>query len=305
MSKEPAAVIRLHDVSKRFGSFTALDDISFSVRKGEVVGFVGANGAGKTTTISTILGFISPSVGEVALFGQAVTPPSAHKLHGRIGYAAGDMGLPLRLSGRQYLGFVAAQSKRDTAARLGELEKLFQPELEKKIGALSRGNRQKIALIAAFLTSPELVVLDEPTSGLDPVMQEKFIELVRREAAGGTTIFMSSHYLNEIADVCSRVILMRHGKIITDTPVEQLLKKSGKQVRVVSGYGRTLAPSGASEVERSVADGRVSLAFNWQENPAKLQQWLASVKQLQDIEVTEFNLEAAFKGMYDDEEKRT
>src|SRR5690606_29029557 len=150
--------------------------------------FVGANGAGKSTTINMLLGFISPSEGTVEIFGQSVTPQTAHRLHQRIGYAAGDMELPSDLTAAQYLQFVAHRHGGVDDKRLAALSKRFQPVMNKKIGNLSRGNKQKIALMAAFLPQPELVILDEPTSGLDPIMQEHFLDLIRDEAANGTTV---------------------------------------------------------------------------------------------------------------------
>lgn len=266
-----------------------------------MVGFVGANGAGKTTTISMLLGFISPSAGDITLFGEPVRPFTAHRLHQAIGYAAGDMELPPRLTGKQYLQFVMSQLRGNHGKRLKELTLRLQPELDKKIGTLSRGNKQKIALIAAFIGEPKLIVLDEPTSGLDPVMQETFLALIREVQAAGTTVFMSSHYLSEVADVCSRVILMRSGRIIRDLSSEEMLKGSGKRVRVVTGYKTTKPPTGASDVEKSEADGRTVLEFVYRGDPSELQVWIAALKQLEDIEITEYNLEGVFKSLYEDE----
>ena len=296
-------IIRVEHATKRFGRLVAADSLSFTVKKGEVVGFVGANGAGKSTTINMLLGFTSPSEGSIALFDKPVRPQTAHHSHEQVGYGAGDMELPRGLTARQYLRLVARQAGSAFSDRLKDLERRFVPELDKKIGTLSRGNKQKIALIAAFLPQPKLVVLDEPTSGLDPIMQEAFLQLVRDEQAAGTTIFMSSHYLNEVADVCSRVILMRHGKIIEDISSKELLGNSGKTVRVVTGYRATKPPRGAEQVSQTTGEaGQTVIEFSWKAEPAKLQQWLAGVKQLIDIEVTEYNLEGAFKEMYDSEE---
>lgn len=297
-------VLKLSDVSKYFSDTKALKHVSFTVKKGEVVGFVGANGAGKTTAISTILGFIAPTKGQVELFGQPVRPESAHLLHKRIGYAAGDMGLPAKLTGEQFLRFVLHQSGGDHSARYAELVRRFKPELTKKIGELSRGNKQKIALVAAFVTEPQLVILDEPTSGLDPVMQEVFLTLVREAQAAGVTVFMSSHYLNEVADVCSRTILMRTGEVVRDISAKEMLAGSGKAVRVVTGYKATRPPLGVTEVEVAhEAEGTV-LSFVSRLKPSELQVWLAGVKQLKDIEVTEYNLEGVFKSLYEDEEPK-
>ena len=295
-------VLRLKHVSKHFGATKALDDISCAVKKGEIVGFVGANGAGKTTTISTILGFIDASEGEVEVFGETMRPAMAHRLHGKIGYAAGDMELPPRLTGQQFLRFVLHQSKGDHTTRLAELVRKFKPELDKKIGTLSRGNKQKIALIAAFMTNPDLVVLDEPTSGLDPLMQEAFLELVKEVKAKGVTVFMSSHYLVEVADVCSRVLLMRSGKLIRDISAAQLQATSGKQVRVVTAYLPTKPPVGASDVEVDKTDTLVTLSFVYRGPVHVLQLWIADLKNLKDIQVSEYSLEAMLAILYDDEE---
>ncbi len=295
-------IIETLQVEKKFGDFTAISDVSLSVEAEEVVGFVGANGAGKTTTISTLLGFIRPTSGEVKLFGETLDVATAHTFHKRMGYAAGDMELPPRLTGAQYLSLVRRQSAGDHGELFDDLCQRFKPELHKKIKDLSRGNKQKIALIGAFVTDPELIVLDEPTSGLDPVMQGVFLQLVRESQAKGKTVFMSSHYLNEVADVCSRVILMRSGKIIRDISASELLRASGKQVRVVTGEKQLRPPEGASEVERGTVKDKFALTFAFTGGAKELQRWLGAIKDLDDIEVTEYNLEAAFKEMYVEEE---
>lgn len=297
-------VLRLANITKQFGTTLALRNVSFTVRKGEIVGFVGANGAGKTTAISTILGFISPNEGEVMLLGEKVSPATAHHLHTRIGYAAGDMELPPRLTGEQFLRFVLHQSSGDHTQQLSDLVAKFKPQLDKKIGTLSRGNKQKIALIAAFVTNPEFIILDEPTSGLDPVMQEVFLDLVRATKARGATVVMSSHYLGEVADVCSRIILMRDGQVVRDLLAKEMLAGSGKAIRVVTGYRATRAPQGATDVELADQDGLTVLSFVSRAKAHELQVWLAGVKQLKDIEITEYNLEGVFKSLYESEETR-
>lgn len=294
-------VLEVSNVSKRFGKEYALRDISFAVRKGEIVGFVGANGAGKTTTISTILGFITLTDGEVKVFGDVVKPYSAHLLHHRIGYAAGDMEMPPRLTGEQFLRFVLRQSQGNHDKRLADLAQRFKPQLDKPIKTLSRGNKQKIALIAAFMTDPDLIVLDEPTSGLDPVMQEVFLDLVREAQASGKTVFMSSHYLAEVADVCSRVLLMRNGKLIRDLSAKEMQVSSGKYVRIVTEHLTTKPPLGATDVELQKGESVLTMTFVYRGKLDTLQVWIAALKRLQDIEVGEHNLEGVFKSLYEDE----
>lgn len=298
---EGAPVIELVRATKRFGPFEAVKDIDLKVNQGEVVGFVGANGAGKTTTISLLLGFLGVSEGNVRLFGNEVRPATAHRSHRRIGYAAGDMELPAQLTGRQYLAFLRHQGKSGDAEQYQALLDRFTPQLDKKIRTLSRGNKQKIALVAAFMGDPELVILDEPTSGLDPVMQETFLDLVREYRRDGRTVFMSSHYLQEVMDVCSRVIMMHQGKVVQDASTSELLALGGKHVTVRTTSKATKPLPGAESVETNVQDDVLTLRFVFKGDPKELQKWLALVKGLEDLEVSEYNLEEAFRSMYQPE----
>jgi ABC-2 type transport system ATP-binding protein len=299
---ESQTVIELIDVTKQFGNFKAVSNANLSISKGEVVGFVGANGAGKTTTINMLLGFIRPSEGKVRLFEQDVAPENAFQSHKRIGYASGDMELPATLTGKQYLNFLLHQSGTKDRSRLKELSERFSPQLDRKFKHLSRGNQQKIALIAAFVTNPEVVILDEPSSGLDPAMQEAFLELIKEVQSRGTTVFMSSHYLQEVMSACSRVILMKNGRIIEDVDTKQLMAMGGKRITITSGYRPTKPPKKAEAVETSFEDDVLTLSFVYKGDVAELQSWLAAVKQLKDIEVSEYDLEETFHSLYETEE---
>ena len=290
-------IIQVEGVSKRFGAFLALEDINFTVKKGEIVGFVGLNGAGKSTTINLLLGFLRVSEGQVKVFDQVITPESAHRTHGRIGFASGDMSLFNNLRGDQYLAFLAHRYGLRDDVRLQELCRQFEPQLDKKIGDLSRGNRQKVALIGAFIASPELVILDEPSSGLDPLMQQVFLDLVREEGERGTTIFMSSHYLGEVADVCSRVLLMRKGKLVEDIQSHQLAAAGGKMIRATGSRAITPPKSAESITQQKVGD-EYETSFVYKGSSVELQKWLASAPPLSDFSVTEHDLEAAFSDLY-------
>lgn len=296
-----SAVISVKNVSKKFGRFTAVDAIDFSIASGEVIGFVGVNGAGKTTTINMLLGFSSPTHGTVELFGEKLHPSNAHKSHRSTGYVAGDMELPGKATGRQYIDFVLSQSDGDHTDRLSHLVKLFSPQLDKKIRTLSRGNKQKIALVAAFVTEPSLVILDEPSSGLDPIMQEAFLDLVREERERGTTIFMSSHYLQEVAEVCTRVILMKNGAIVRDLSSNEIESTSGKHVRIVTKRKIEVPREHASEVERENDDEKHIVTFVYDGPTHHLQKWLSGVVGLLDMAVSERTLEAAFRNVYADD----
>lgn len=299
-----SSVIDVKSVTKKFGNFNAVDDVSFSVRAGEVVGFVGVNGAGKTTTISMLLGFISPTQGSVSLFDEAVRPSNANRSHRRIGYAAGDMELPTRMTGRQHLDFVLSQSGENRSKRLAELIKLFEPQLDKKIGTLSRGNKQKIALVAAFVTEPDLIVLDEPTSGLDPIMQDAFLSLVRSERERGATIFMSSHYLQEVAEVCTRVLLMKNGRVVEDLSADKLQSTSGKTVRLTTEKKANPPQHDASDIVHEQTAAGQMLEFVYKGKMLDLQRWIARQVGVIDIEISERTLEAEFKSLYQDGEAK-
>lgn len=294
-------IIEAKDLSKSYNGVSAVDAINFSVKKGEIVGFVGLNGAGKSTTINMLLGFQKSSQGEVYLFGEKLTLPNAHRSHTRIGFATGDMSLFDGMTGQKYLEFIArSYNKKLTETSYKKLVQQFQPQLNKKLSTLSRGNKQKIALIAAFMAGPELVILDEPSSGLDPLMQQHFLDLVRSEAEKGTTIFMSSHYLNEVVDVCSRILLIKNGKLLKDMPTSVLELTSGKWVRVVTKI-QAKPPKTAEKVEHEKREDGHVLQFIYKDKAIRLQEWVGSLPNLQDLTIIDHNAEAAFEDLYKEE----
>lgn len=301
MSKSP--IIKLASVSKKFGSTKAVDDISLEIEKGEVVGFVGVNGAGKTTTIAILLGFIRATNGTVEIFGRPMNVTVAHKFHHDIGYAAGDMEMFDKLTAQQYLDFILRSNGIKNKDRYDELVNQFQPQLDKKIISLSRGNRQKVALIAAFMTSPKLVILDEPSSGLDPLMQQAFLDLVRVEQAKGTTIFMSSHILSEVADVCSRVILIARGRIVKDFDTTALDQITGKRVRVISAK-MLRPPQKAENITQKKTKIGYELEFVYRGDLLHLQTWLVRATDLLDLSIIDHDIESMVDELYHKEDER-
>lgn len=293
-------VVQFSSVSKHFGPTEAVRSISFHVSPGEVIGFVGPNGAGKTTTISMILGFIRPTHGEIKLFGSPTRPENAHRTHRRIGYAAGDMALFDNLTGKQYLSFVAHRNGCDTAVR-ARLDKRLGPQLDKRLKHLSRGNKQKIALVAALQHDPELIIMDEPTSGLDPLMQETFLDIIREEAARGATVFMSSHILSEVAHACDRVLFMKKGRIITDAATNEIEKNAGKLIHLYGNEAelkvlKTTAPENSSIIQQDT--GKLSIRYDGDIHAAM--RWLAS-KKFRDVDIENRQLDDIFKSLYADE----
>lgn len=296
-----ASVIEIKNLSKIYQGIPAVDDTNFVIEKGEVVGFVGLNGAGKSTTINMLLGFIKPTKGEISLFGEHLTLPNAAKSHQRIGFATGDMSLFDGMTGSQYLKFIARSYGEALNTPLyKKLVDRFEPQLDKKLITLSRGNKQKIALIGAFMTDPELVILDEPSSGLDPLMQQHFLDLVREVSAKGTTIFMSSHYLNEVVDVCSRILLIKKGKLVKDIPASQLEITAGKLVRVVTKT-KVTPPKSAELIEYGKQGENQVLQFVYRDNAIRLQEWLGTLPKLQDLTVSDDSALAAFEDLYEEE----
>lgn len=229
MSKpRPEHVLVFDGVSKAFGGKPAVRDVSFKVERGEIFGFLGPNGAGKSTTIRMMLDVLRPDGGTIELFG--VPNRKVRATHRRMGYLSGDMVIDNNLTGRQYLEFVDGIYGNDCRERRHELAHKLQAELDVKIGNYSRGNRQKIGLIAALQHEPELLVLDEPTSGFDPLVQEAFLELIRMFRDRGGAVFMSSHILSEVRQLCDRVAFIKDGAILMTTAINELTEKAAKRV---------------------------------------------------------------------------
>ena len=207
------AVLKTRDLTKRYGNFAALDALSLELEKGEVLGYLGPNGAGKTTTIRLLLGLIKPSAGRAEIFGMDAQRQKV-EIHKRLAYVPGESALWPSLTGAETLHLLGRVHGEVDMAYRDELVKRFQFEPHKKVRTYSKGNRQKINLIAAFAARPELLVLDEPTSGLDPLMEQVFRECVLEAKQRGQTVFLSSHILDEVEALCDRVAILRAGKLV-------------------------------------------------------------------------------------------
>ena len=216
-------MIVLDKLSKRYGHSPrlALDDVSLSVSQGEVYGFLGANGAGKSTTIRTLLNFIEPTAGKATVMGyDIVTESVAVKRH--VGYLAGEVALYGKMSGKQFLEYMCNLQPLKQKSHLPDLVHRFGADMKKPLQTLSKGNRQKIGLIQAFMHQPDVLILDEPTSGLDPLMQEEFFRLVRESKDRGACIFVSSHNFSEVQRMCDKVGFIREGKLVAEQTLADL-----------------------------------------------------------------------------------
>lgn len=198
------AVIETEGLTKSYGRARGIEDVTFQVDAGEVFGFLGPNGAGKTTTIRTLLDFLRPTRGSARIFGLDSHRDSV-TIRGRLGNLPGDFGYGKQATGREVIALLAQLRGVSGLARAESLAQRFRADLDRPLGQLSRGNRQKVGLIQAAFHEPELLILDEPTGGLDPLMQEEFLSLVAEDRERGATIFFSSHELDEIERVCDRV----------------------------------------------------------------------------------------------------
>lgn len=225
------AILRIEQVTKRFGNFTALDGIDLELKQGEVYGFIGPNGAGKTTTIRILLGILQATSGKATIFGQDVWL-DAVEIHKRIAYVPGDVNLWSNLTGGEVIDLFVKLRGTNNKNRRDELIERFALDPSKKCGTYSKGNRQKVALISAFAAEADLYILDEPTSGLDPLMEQVFQECIQEVKSAGKSVLLSSHILSEVEKLCDRVSIIRHGKIIETGTLAELRHLTRTNVQV-------------------------------------------------------------------------
>jgi ABC-2 type transport system ATP-binding protein len=205
--------LKLDTLTKSYGKFRGVEDISLELMTGEVFGFLGPNGAGKSTAIRTVLNFIKPSSGSITIFGKDSVVDSV-EIKKNIGYLAGDIALYKNMKGYDILKFLTNLGKDTDWNYVDEIAKKLHAPLDRPVHTLSKGNAQKIGLIQAFMHKPDLLVLDEPTSGLDPLMKQVFYDMVSDMKQHGKTIFVSSHDLTEVQKICDRAAFIREGKLI-------------------------------------------------------------------------------------------
>ncbi len=249
-------VIQIKNLVKTFDRFTAVDNISFDVYRGEIFGFLGPNGAGKTTTIRMMLDLLRPTSGHISFFGLPLKENSL-EIRKRCGYLPGNFNAYGNLTGREFLKLAADLRKipvrieESLLARFG----LDIQLLDRKIKALSHGTMQKLGIIQAFFHQPGLLILDEPTIGLDPLMQEEFYLLLREHQARGCTIFLSSHNLTEVERICHRMAIIRNGRLVTVDSIENLKKKLHRRLQfTLSHQIETIVLPGAELVSHEDLD---------------------------------------------------
>lgn len=226
------SILEIKHLSKLFGKQAALKDVSFNLGQGEILGFIGPNGAGKSTTIRIILGMLKATKGSVTLFGKDAWD-DAVEVHKRIAYVPGDVNLWPNLTGGEVIDlFLSMRGVEVKAAQKEELMREFEFDPTKKCRSYSKGNRQKVALIAAFAAEADLYILDEPTSGLDPLQERVFQEHIKKAKARGASVLLSSHILSEVEELCDTVAIIRKGKIVESGKLDELRHLTRTQVKL-------------------------------------------------------------------------
>ena len=227
------SVIEVDHLTKYYGKARGIIDVSFQVEEGEIFGFIGPNGAGKSTTIRLLLSLIHPTSGSATIFGRDCIKYGP-ELRRDIGYLPSEVFYYERMKVIDLLKYSASFYDRDCTQRMHELSELMELELHRRIEDLSYGNKKKVGIVQGLLHQPKLLFLDEPTAGLDPLMQREFFQLIREENRQGVTVFFSSHILGEVQRMCSRVGIIKEGRIIEIADIRTLQQNNYKKVRVAA-----------------------------------------------------------------------
>ena len=285
-------VLDIRDLVKDYGSTRAVDHVTLALHAGEVLGFLGPNGAGKSTTLRLALGLLRPTSGTVTVMGHPAGSPLARRA---VAYVPGDVSLWPQLTGEETLTLLASLhgSGDDTYAK--ELIERFELDPRKRMRAYSKGNRQKVALIAAFATRAEILLLDEPTSGLDPLMERVFRECILEARDRSQAVLLSSHMLSEVEHLCSRVAMIRSGKLFTVADVAELQSRVGVEFDVVGEVEDLSGVAGVTHVE-GLPDGvRVTVLGPPHEFFAAL-----AKSRVSSVHGREASLEEIFLNFYDE-----
>jgi len=292
-------VLRTLDLSKQYGTRRAVDHLNLEVYRGEIFGFLGPNGAGKTTTIRCMLDVIRPTSGTIHVLGLD-TQRDRHALHERIGYLPGDVRLPGDMTGKQIIDYFS-QIQGLQPVMLKDLVARFDVEMKRPLKGYSKGMRQKIGIVLAFMCDPDVLILDEPTSGLDPLLQRTFNEFLLEEQSRGKTVFMSSHIMSDVEKVCQRVAVIRKGELVTVEEVETLREKAGQRVTVEFGENASVVPDEMAHVP-GVSDVTVSKGVYHMNMSGTMDPLIKALSHYEvlRLQVEEAPLEEVFLKFYED-----
>jgi ABC-2 type transport system ATP-binding protein len=293
---EAVRMIEVKGLTKRFANNKGIFEVSFTVEQGEVFGFLGPNGAGKSTTIRHLLGFMKPDSGTAKINGRHCWT-EASAVQQSVGYLPGEMSFLEGMTGIEFLNLLAGMRRLTDVSYRDELIERLQFDVHAPIRKMSKGMKQKVGIVAAFMHRPDVVILDEPTSGLDPLMQQTFIELVLEEKKRGTTFFMSSHSFPEIERTCDRAAIIKNGRLVAINNVHELQSMQRKLFDVTLASeqeAEALAQSPLHIVERNGARVRIAVQGNYDAFIAQLAHY-----RVRGLDMHVQSLEDVFMNYYD------
>ncbi len=294
------SVLITEDLCKTYGTRRGIDDVNLALNPGEVFGFLGPNGAGKSTTIRLLLGFLKPSSGSSSVFGRDCWKDSAI-VKQDVGYVAGDVRLYPWLTARRAFQIVGEIRRTDLLEEGLKLAERFHLEPDLPVRKMSRGNRQKIALVTALAHRPRLVILDEPTSGLDPLMQDTLAECLREMACDGRTVFFSSHTLSEVESLCDRIAIVRDGRIVADEKLSTMKARAPRLISLEFNSEESAASCVVPEFATVLRRSNRNMTLQIDGTAVELTRW-ASTQSITDISIGQPNLESLFREYYQAEQ---
>ncbi len=292
-------VIEIKNLTKYYGKARGILDISFNVEEGEIFGFIGPNGAGKSTTIRTLLALIHPTSGSAEIFGKDCIK-SAPEIAREIGYLPSEVFYYDNMKVIDLLKYSASFYKKDCSKRIRELAEIMELDLNKKIDDLSFGNKKKVGIVQGLLHEPRLIILDEPTSGLDPLMQQRFFELLQEENKKGATILFSSHILSEVQRLCSRVAIIKEGRIIKLEKISTLTENNYKRFKIEMASSIDKNYFQIKGVKELKLDGNV-VTFLFKGNINNIMKKFSAIE-VSNVWIEEPDLEEIFMHYYEREE---
>ncbi len=291
------AVIELQKLTKQYGKSRGVENLTFSVPSGSIFGFLGPNGAGKSTTINMFSDLIRPTSGSIRIFGLDSVEHSL-EIRCRIGFLAGDFALDRGLTGWQQLEYFGSLRGGFDAEYVKELAERLSSDLHRKIKTLSRGNKQKIGLISALMHQPELLIFDEPTSGLDPLIQAEFNKIILDYRSSGKTVFISSHTLSEVQEVCDEVAFIREGRLSGVQSMKKLIEGSPKRIHIHTSDVALKAVLHKLSGVVVLKETPKSITCSYQGKITKLLAVLTRAK-IDDVLIEEADLETVFMKYYE------
>jgi ABC-2 type transport system ATP-binding protein len=294
------AVIATKNLTKYYGKTKGIENLNLEVNKGEIFGFLGPNGAGKTTTIRLLLNLIKASSGSAYVFGMD-SQRDTLEIRRRLGYIPGEVAFYDGMNGKEFLSLMGSFHGVNGEKRIKKLKDMFELDLSPQIRAYSKGMKQKLAIIQAFMNDPELLILDEPSLGLDPLMQHTFYDLLLEEKRRGKTVFLSSHILPEVERVCDRVGIVRNGELVSIERVADLKRKKVRRIDIFLKKELTAEELKLANTEILEIKGK-SIKLKFFGDTPKLLKQLTDLP-IEDIAFPEASLEDTFMEFYGGKKK--